>query len=81
MPGYRHTRYSAWRAVRQRTGVYPCLSPCDGCKDPAGVMVWLAENIQACLRDFLAGIASMARKRHLASSARGFYGLCLAPAT
>ena len=35
-----------------RTGVYPCLSPCDGCKDPAGVMVWLAENIQACLRIF-----------------------------
>ena len=28
---------AAWRAVRQRIGkVYPCLSPCDGCKDPAG---------------------------------------------
>ena len=23
-------------AVRHRTGVYPCLSPCDGCKDPKG---------------------------------------------
>ena len=33
-------------------GVYSCLSPCDGCKDPAGVMVGLAENIQACLRIF-----------------------------
>ena len=33
-------------------GVYPCLSPCDGCKNPVGVMVWLAENIQACLRIF-----------------------------
>ena len=42
-------------------------------------MVWLAENIQACLRDFLAATASMARKRHLASSARGFYCFCLAP--
>ena len=43
---------AAWRAVRQRKGkVYPCLSPCDGCKT-RGVMVWLAENIQACLRIF-----------------------------
>ena len=23
MPGYRHTRYSAWRAVRQRMGAEP----------------------------------------------------------
>ena len=41
------------RAVRQRTGkVYPCLSPCDRCKNPGGVMVGLAENVQACLRIF-----------------------------
>ena len=40
-------------------------------------MVWLTENIQACLRDFLAAATSMARKRHLASTARGFYGFCL----
>ena len=33
------------------------------------------------LEDFQTGTASMARKRHLASTARGFYGLCLAPAT
>ena len=46
-------------------------------QDPGGVMVWLAENIQACLRDFLAATASMARKRHLASSARFFFGFCL----
>ena len=39
--------------------------------------MWVAENIQACLRDFLAGTASMARKRHLASTARGLFGLCL----
>ena len=32
-------------AVRHRTGVYPCLSPCDGCKNPAGVMMWVAENV------------------------------------
>ena len=31
------------------------------------------------LEDFLAGTPSMARKRHLASSARGLCGLCLAP--
>ena len=31
------------------------------------------------LKDFLAAAASMARKRHLASSARGFYCFCLAP--
>ena len=28
MPGYRHTRYSAWRAVRQRIGAEP--SPGEG---------------------------------------------------
>ena len=67
----------AWRAVRQRTGVYPCLSPCDGCKTVKGVMMWLAENIQACLRDFQTGTASMARKRHLVSSARGLLCFCL----
>ena len=32
--------------------VYPCLSPCDGCKNPAGVMMGLTENVQACLRIF-----------------------------
>ena len=46
-------------------------------QDPGWVMVWLAENIQACLRDFQTGTASMARKRHLASTARGFCGFCL----
>ena len=44
---------------------------------PERVMMWLTENIQACLRDFQTGTASMARKRHLASTARGFYGFCL----
>ena len=39
--------------------------------------MWLPENIQACLRDYLAGTTSMARKRHLASTARGLFGLCL----
>ena len=34
-------------------------------------MVGLTENIQACLRDFQTGTASMARKRHLASTAGG----------
>ena len=40
-------------------------------------MVWLTENIQACLRDFQTGTASMARKRHLASTARGLLCFCL----
>ena len=40
-------------------------------------MVWLAETIQACLRDFQTGTASMDRKRHLASSARGLLCFCL----
>ena len=31
------------------------------------------------LEDFQTGTASMARMRHLASSARGFYCFCLAP--
>ena len=48
-------------------------------QDPRGVMVGLTKNIQACLRDFLAATPSMARKRHLASTARGFYCFCLAP--
>ena len=53
MPGQTYTRYSAWRAVRRRTKRFiPCLSPCDRCKNPEGVMVGLAENIQACLRIF-----------------------------
>ena len=39
----------------------------------------LPENIQACLRDFQTVASSMTRKRHLASTARGFYGFCLAP--
>ena len=47
-------------------------------QDRGGVMMWLTENIQACLRDFLAATASMARKRHLASTARGLFGFCLA---
>ena len=38
--------------LSSRTGVYPCLSPCDRCKNPAGVMMGLTENIQACLRIF-----------------------------
>ena len=42
-------------------------------------MMWQTENIQACLRDFLAATASMARKRHLASTTRGLFGFCLAP--
>ena len=33
------------------------------------------------LGDFQTGIASMTRKRHLASTARGFCGFCLAPTT
>ena len=39
--------------------------------------MWLTENIQACLRDFQTGTASMARKRHLASTARGLLCFCL----
>ena len=39
--------------------------------------MWRAENIQACLRDFQTGTASMARKRHLASTARGLFCFCL----
>ena len=46
-------------------------------QDPGWVMVWLTENIQACLGDFQTGTASMARKRHLASTARGLFGFCL----
>ena len=48
-------------------------------QDRGGVMMWLTENIQACLRDFLAATASIARKRHLTSIARGLFGFCLAP--
>ena len=44
---------------------------------PERVMVGLTENIQACLRDFQTGTASMARKRHLASTARGLLCFCL----
>ena len=69
-----------WGIIRgrtiHRTGVYSCLSPCDGCKtrkgdDGAG------RKYSSLLEDFQTGTASMARKRHLASSARGLFGLCL----
>ena len=42
-------------------------------------MMWLTENIQVCLRIFQTDTASMALKRRLASTARGFYCFCLAP--
>ena len=61
--------------------VYLCLSPCDGCKNPVGVMVWLTEKYPSLLEDFQTGTASMARKRHLASTARGFYCFCLTSTT
>ena len=69
----RSIRLIRGRKEIRRTGVYLCLSPCDGCIDPGGVMVWVAEKYPSLLEDFLAAAPSMARKRHLASSARGFY--------
>ena len=44
---------------------------------PERVMVGLTEKYPSLLEDFQTGTASMARKRHLASTARGFYGFCL----
>ena len=52
MPGNRHTQLCCLEGSTPQDGVYLCLSPCDGCKNPGGVMVGLAENIQACLRIF-----------------------------
>ena len=62
-------------------------TPQDGClsmfialrwmQRPERVMVGLAENIQACLRIFRRAQHQMARKRHLASSARGLLCFCL----
>ena len=46
-------------------------------QEPERVMVWLAENGQACLRDFQTGTASMDRQRHHASIARGLLCFCL----
>ena len=34
--------------------------------------MWLTEKYPSLLEDFQTGTASMARKRHLASTARGF---------
>ena len=68
---------AAWRAVRQRIGWFILVYRLAMDERPCGVMVSLAENIQACLRDFQTGTASMARKRHLASSTRGLFGICL----
>ena len=39
--------------------------------------MWLTEKYPSLLEDFQTGTASMARKRHLASTARGFCGFCL----
>ena len=35
--------------------VYLCLSPCDGCKNPVGVMVWLTEKYPSLLERFSEG--------------------------
>ena len=48
---------------------------------PEWVMMGPPENNQACLRDFQTAAALMARKRHLASTARGFYCFCLTALT
>ena len=48
-------------------------------QEPVGLIVWLPENIQACLRDLQTGTSSMAHMRHHASTARGFWCFCLAP--
>ena len=90
-----HKRSAAWRAVPTHVASHSALLPGgqyargrEGLllfialrwkQDPGGVIVLLAENIQVCLRDFLAATASMARKRHLASTARGLCCFCLAP--
>ena len=69
-----------WGSIRgrtiQRTGVYLCLSPCDGCKTRKGDG-GAGRKYPSLLEDFQTGTASMARKRHLASSSRGFYCFCL----
>ena len=62
--------------LSSRTGVYSCLSPCDGCKTRKGDG-GAGGKYPSLLEDFQTGTASMARKRHLASPARGFLCLCL----
>ena len=57
--------------LSSRTGVYSCLSPCDGCKTRKGDG-GAGGKYPSLLEDFQTGTASMARKRHLASTARGF---------
>ena len=44
--------------------VYPCLSPCDGCKGLEGDDVGGGKCL-SLLKDFQTGTASMARMRHL----------------
>ena len=63
-------------SVSAERTVYFCLSPCDWCKTRKGddVAGW---KYLSLLKDFLTATASMARKRHFASSTRGFYGFCL----
>ena len=38
---------------------------------PERVMMWASENLEACFGEFLRATASMARKSHFTSSARG----------
>ena len=42
-------------------------------------MMYPFENTRACSWDFQTDTASMSRKRHFASSTRGFSGFCLSP--
>ena len=44
---------------------------------PEREMVGLTEKYPSMLEDFQTGTASMALKRHLASTARGLLGFCL----
>ena len=72
MPGNRHTQLCCLEGSTPEDRGLSLFIALRWMQDPGGVMVGLAENVQACLRDFQTGTASMARKRHLASTARGF---------
>ena len=50
-------------------------------QEPEREMVGLTEKYPSMLEDFQTGTASMALKRHLASTARGLLGFCLTSTT
>ena len=69
--------YAAWRAVRQRKGRFILVYRLAMDARPERVMMWLAENIQACLRIFRRAQHQWLARDILHQPQGGLFGFCL----